>query len=255
MSITDLLAPKVTPHHGGPGSFVLGTVAENNGKDFPGMVKVAFTAWTEGENISKWLPVLSPYAGKGYGCYLIPEVGDIVLVGFIGPMLEQPFVLGSFYPADTGFKGEQFDEGNFNRSLKTKGGVSLTVKDEGGKQSIHAETPKGFSITIDDGEESIVITDKKNCVKLDAKGEALELTAGKKITLKAGSCEISMDGTEGALTVKGGQLKLEGSQTVNLKSGNMLTAEGGMTTVEGKQTLTLKGSAMCEVSGGMVKIN
>jgi uncharacterized protein (DUF2345 family) len=114
-----------------------------------------------------------------------------------------------------------------------------------------------LSISIDDGEESIVITDKggKNCVKLDAKGGALELTAEKKITLKAGSCEISMDGTGGALTVEGGQLKLEGSRTVNLKSGNMLTAEGGMTTVEGKQTLTLKGSAMCEVSGGLVKIN
>ena len=256
MSITDLLTPpQDTNRPGAVGSFVLGTVAENNSDEFPGMVKVAFTAWTEGENISKWLPVLTPYAGPGYGCYLIPEIDDIVLVGFIGPMLEQPFVMGSFFPMGAALPGEQYDEKNTSRHFKTKGGVSLTVKDDDGKQSVSVETPQGLKLLMEDESGSITVTDGANSLKLDAKAGAAELTADKKITLKAGSCEISMDGTGGSLGIKGGQLSLEGSQTAALKSSNMLTVDGGMTTVEGKQTLTLKGSAMCEISGGMVKIN
>jgi len=94
MSITDLLTLDNSPHSAGHGAFVLGTVAENNNKDFAGMVKVNFTAWTDGENLSRWMPVLSPYAGEDYGRYLIPEVDDIVLVGFIGTLREQPFVMG-----------------------------------------------------------------------------------------------------------------------------------------------------------------
>jgi len=257
MSITDLLTPKDTLRPGGSGGFVLGTVAENNGQDNPGMIKVSFTAWTEGQNISKWIPVLTPYAGKEHGSYLIPEVGDIVLVGFLGPMFEQPFVLGCFYPADAAFRAEQFDEENTNRRIKTKGGVILTVQDADGKQRIQAETPKGLFLCIDDEQEAITVSDKdgKNCIKLDAQSGAIELSADSKISLKAGSCEIVLDGSGGALEAKGSQLKLEGSQSADLKSGNMLTVEGGMTTVKGKQTMTLDGGNLCEISATMVKIN
>ena len=257
MSITDMLTSGDSQYRPGFGGFVLGTVAENNNKDFPGMVKVNFTGWAEGENVTGWLPVLCPYAGKEYGLSFIPEIDDIVLVGFIGPMMEQPFVMGSFFPAGAQIPSEQFDENNLNRYMKTKGGVILAIRDEDGKQSVCVETPKGLKINIKDEDETITIGDKgdKNTLKLDCKGGAAELQADKKITLKAGSCEISLDGTGGALTVKGGQLNLEGSQTATLKSNNMATIDGGMVTVEGKQTLTLKGSAMCEISGGMVKIN
>jgi uncharacterized protein involved in type VI secretion and phage assembly len=257
MSITDLLTPLEPAGQSGRGGFVLGTVAENNSQDFPGMVKVAFTGWTEGENLSKWLPVLSSYAGMEHGRYLIPEVDDIVLVGFIGPMMEQPFVLGGFFPVGAALPGELSDDKNTNRHLKTKGGVELAVSDEDGKQSVAAQTPKGLKICIEDESESITVSDKdgKNILKLDCAGGGVELSADKTITLKAGSCELIMDGAGGAITIKGGQLALEGSQKAELKSGNMLTLEGGMATVEGKQTLTLKGSAMCEISGGMVKIN
>lgn len=258
MSITDLITSGDSPNGRGLGGFVLGTVSENDNQDFPGMVKVAFTAWTSGGEISKWMPVLSPYAGKEYGSYLIPEVNDIVLVGFIGPMMEQPFVLGSFYPAEAKLPKDQFDKKNINRYFKTMGGVSFAVSDEKNKQKMEAMTPKGLKISAEDENEVITVTDKngKNLVKLDCKSGAITVTADKKITLKAGPCEICMDGGgPGTISVKAGQINAEGKQTVSVKSNNMLTVEGGMATVEGKQTLTLKGSAMCEISGGLVKIN
>ncbi|MDR2908438.1 MAG: phage baseplate assembly protein V [Oscillospiraceae bacterium] len=257
MSITDLLSKGETSLPQASGGFVLGRVAENGNKEFPGMIKVAFTAWAQGDNITKWLPVLTAYAGKEHGCYLIPEVDDIVLVGFIGPMMEQPFVLGSFFPADSPFVGEKTEENNINRALKTKGGAVLCVSDGDGGRTVRAETPKGLSLTVDDQAESISLSDKdgKNLFTLDCKNGAAELTAAQTITLKAGQCEIKLDGSGGAVTIKGGQLSLEGGQSAGLKSNGMLNLEGGTATLEGKQTVSLKGNAMCEISGGIVKIN
>lgn len=256
-TITDLLAPAEAQGTGYAGGFVLGTVAENNDKKFPGMVKVEFTAWEEGKRISKWLPILFSYAGKEHGKYLVPEVDDIVLVGFMGAMQEKPFVLGSFYPAGAKLPKEQFNDKNLNRHFKTKGGVTLALSDEENKQKLEAQTPKGLRIGIEDENEIIAVTDKngKNFLKLDCKTGEIAITADKKITLKAGNCEIEMDGNAGGLTLKCDQLKIEAGQTATIKSRNMLTVEGGMLTVEGKQQLALKGSALCEISGGIVKIN
>ena len=256
-SITDLLdmeAPQQKPNSTG---FVLGTVAENNNKDFPTMVRVAFTAWTEGGDVSKWVPVLSPYAGGEYGRYLLPEVGDIVLVGFIGSMFEQPFVMGSFFPAGAKLPGEQFNDKNSNRHLKTKAGIILNLSDEDSKQSVRVETPKGLTLVIEDENETVTVSDKdgKNLIKIDSKNGAVEITAEKKIALKTGKCEISMDGNAGGMTLKADQLNVEAAQKAVIKSNNMMTIEGGMVTVDGKQTAKLNGGAMCEIAGGMVKIN
>ncbi len=217
------------------------------------MVKVSFTAWTRGSDVSEWMPVLSPYAGKEHGRYCIPEVDDIVLVGFIGPMLEQPFVLGSFFPADSSVPGEQNDKNNTNKSLKTKSGITVSIHEK----SVGIETPKGLSVLLDDESEAITVSDRdgKNKLFLDCKGGAVELTADKSITIKSGAAELAMDGASGGVTIKGGAVTVEGSQSLDLKSNSMLTASGGTSTFEGKQTAKLSGSAMCEISGGMVKIN
>ena len=255
-AIADLLASQ-NPQDAGryPGCFVLGTVAKNDDSNYPGMVKVEFTAWQDGQNISKWMPVLSSYAGKEYGRYLIPEVDDVVLVGFIGDYMEKPFVLGSFYPAGAAQPSDQFTKENFNRQFKTKGEVKFTVKDDKGKQEYEALTPKGLKIRAEDDGETITLSDKggKNYVKLDCKNGEISVTADKKITLKTGSCTITMDGQSGALELKCMQFKMEASQTANIKSNAMMTIDGGVTTVQGKQA-SLKGAAMAEVTGGMVKI-
>lgn len=254
-SITDLLTPTEAPAGPMPG-FLLATVSENSNKSYPAMVRVEFTAWQQGSSRSKWLPLLCAYAGKEHGQYLVPEVGDVVLVGFIGPGLERPFILGSLFPPGAALPGELYTDKNLTRQLKTKGGVSVTVSDEDGKHCVQVETPKGLKLSLDDSGEAVVIGDKndKNALRLEAKNGAVSLEADKKLSLKAGGCELTME-TGGALTIKCDRLKVEAKQTASVKGGNMATLEGGMLTVEGKQQLALKGTAVCEISGGLVKIN
>lgn len=239
------------------GGFVQGLVTENNDKNFPAMVKVEFTSWTEGKNICEWIPMLFPYAGPSYGGYLLPEIGDVVLLGFLGGAQNRPFVLGCFYPPEAAYLQESFDDKNLKKRFVTKGGVELVVTDEEEKQTLSLMTPKGLRIGLEDETECITVTDKdgKNQVKLDCKNGALELLADKKITLKTGSCEIVLDGQGGAVTIKGDKLTLEAGQTAKLVGKQSLTLEGGMLKAEGKQTAVLKGGSMTEVSGQILKLN
>ena len=114
-----------------PGGMVQGTVTDNAESGEPGMVKVEFTAWKSGKNVCEWIPLLRPYAGKDYGSYLVPEVGDIVLVGFIGTDFRRPVVLGSLFPATAQMKSDSFEKKNTTRRFKTKGGVDLGTVDLG----------------------------------------------------------------------------------------------------------------------------
>lgn len=257
-SITDLLES-----NGGmdlaatPSGFVLGTVSENGNKKFPGMVKVQLTGWQDGKNITAWMPLLTGYAGKGYGSYLVPEVGDVVLVGFVGPMQEHPFVLGSFYPADATLPGKQFHKSNFTRHFSTKGGIDVTLSDEKNKQALTATTPKGLSVRLEDEKEIVTLTDKggKNAVQLKCKDGAVSVKANKTVTVEAGGCKITLDANAGKISIKCKQLELEGTQSVKIKSASSTSVEGGMLKLEGKQQAQLKGGVMTEVSGGMLKLN
>ncbi|MEG1942745.1 MAG: phage baseplate assembly protein V, partial [Angelakisella sp.] len=88
------------PVFGSVGNFVQGVVNDNSNKDFPGMVQVIFTVWQDKKSICEWIPVLQSYAGDEYGSYLLPEVKDVVLVGFVGSGMTRPFVLGSLFRAN-----------------------------------------------------------------------------------------------------------------------------------------------------------
>ncbi|MEG1774032.1 MAG: phage baseplate assembly protein V, partial [Oscillospiraceae bacterium] len=188
----------------GIGGFIQGTVSDNGNKDFCGMVKVEFTAWKSAKNICEWIPLLRGYAGGAYGCYAVPEVGDLVLVGFIGAGMKRPFVLGSLFPADAKMQSESFIDKNTNKRLKTKGGIELLLSDEQDKQAASVTTPKGLTITLGDEKETVTISDQKgeNILKVDSKNGTITLTAKQKIVLKAGKCELSMDGQGGAVRIK-----------------------------------------------------
>lgn len=259
-SITDLLAEGRSAYRRSPGdmgNFVQGTVTENNDKKYPAMVKVEFTSWTSGKNICEWIPILHPYAGKAYGQYLLPEIGDVVLIGFMGAAQTKAFVMGVLYPANSAFAKESFEKKNLTKRFKTKGGIDFNLNDEDGKENITVLTPKGQQIVVDDEKETITLSDKgaKNVIRLDSKGGELEITTDKKITLQAGKCQIVMDGQGGAITIKGTKINVDAQQTASVSAKQSLALEGGMLKAEGKQTATIKGGTMTQVSGQILKLN
>lgn len=238
-------------------TFVQGKVTDNADKNNAGMVKVEFLSWKSGSNICEWMPLLHPYAGSGYGAYLMPEVGDVVLVGFLGAELRRPFVLGVLYPAKAQYPGQCFDDKNNVKALRTKGGHEVVLRDEKGKESCTVTTPKGLTAQLDDEKECITLSDKngKNLLRLDCKSGEAQLNADAKIVLKTGKCTVTLDGKGGELKLECDRLTAKATQQANVSANQMVQISGGMLKAEGKQTAQFKGGAMAELSGGMVKIN
>lgn len=237
--------------------FVQGTVVENNNDKFPGMVKVSFTVWEQGKNMIEWVRLLSPYTGKDYGTYMVPEIDETVLVGFIGGSLKKPFLLGSLYPRDSQLVKQQYDKKNINKVLRTKGGTEIAINDTDKKESITVKTPKESRIVIEDEQETILMSDKesKNKIFMDLKKGEIMICADKKITLKTGTATLEMAGDQGNITVEGNKVTVNAKQTLAMEGKTSTTLKGGSLTAEGMQAATLKAGGQVTVSGAMVKIN
>lgn len=257
-SITDLLTGENEYYDSQriPG-FVQGTVVENNNADFKGMVKVEFTVWESGKNMCEWVRLLSPYTGKDYGMYCVPEIDEVVLVGFIGGSLKRPFLLGSLYPSGASVVSENFDEKNLIKHLKTKGGMDILINEDEGKQKITLTTPKGNTILVDDENECCTISDKeaKNALTLDYKGGGIEIKADKTIKLTAGSTEIAMDGSSGDISVKGTKISLAADNEIGLKASAALKMEGAQVEMKGQGQVNVQSSGQLALKGSITQIN
>ena len=196
-SITDLLHSENEYYDNQkvPG-FVQGIVVENNNADFKGMVKVEFTVWETGKNMCEWVRLLSPYAGKDYGTYLVPEIDEMVLVGFIGGSLKRPFLLGSLYPSGASVVSENFDQKNLKN----------------GKITIQSEK----NISLKAGSAELTMDGNAGAVSLKAK--KVTVTADNEIGLKANS----------ALKAEGAQIDVKGQAKINLQASGPVAVKGAV---------------------------
>lgn len=237
--------------------FVQGTVVENNNNKYPGMVKVSFTVWEKGKNMIEWVRLISPYTGDNYGSYIVPEIDETVLIGFIGGSLKKPFLLGSLYPKNSKIVKEKFDKKNVNKVLRTKGGTEIAIDDTAGKQSVTVITPKDTKLVIEDEKETILMSDKngKNKILMDLKKGEIMICADKKITLKTGSSTLQMVGAQGDIKVNGNKVAVAAKQNLNMEGKTGATLKGATLTAQGMQSATFKATGQTTISGAMVKIN
>ena len=59
-----------------------------------GRIKVKFTSFLDGGPESAWAAIAAPMAGNNRGLFLMPEVGDEVLVAFDRGSFDHPYVIG-----------------------------------------------------------------------------------------------------------------------------------------------------------------
>jgi phage baseplate assembly protein V len=70
-----------------------GTVATVVDRNDNGQVKLTYP-WLDESLRSGWAPVAAPMAGAGRGLFMMPEIGDEVVVAFQHGDLDHPIVLG-----------------------------------------------------------------------------------------------------------------------------------------------------------------
>lgn len=168
--------------------------------------------------IQPWARVASPGAGKGRGFYMIPQIGDEVLVAFAHGDLREPYVIGSLW--------NQMDQPPYTTPEAPESYRTL-------------QTPLGHQLEFDDLRQTIVL-------KTSA-GQRIEMGPTEiSISPQEGMAQIIL-GTDGSVSITTpGAIKIEGLD---------IAIKGTNVTIEGQANVQIKANALCEIQGGLVKIN
>ena len=138
-----------------------------------GCVRAKVPAVLGDEEVTGWAYPASPYAGDGYGLYLMPEKGDPVWIEFENGSIEQPIWTGAWWRS--GALPDPKDPSQ--RVLTSKKGMQIVMDDSDGKLIL--KHPGGASIELSDS--GIVL-------KFQAK--KIEITSSS-VNVNGGSLEVS----------------------------------------------------------------
>lgn len=225
--------------HGVQTAIVTGDNADEILVDQYGRVKVQFDWDREGKKDSKsscWIRVAQNWAGKKWGAFFFPRVGQEVLVDFINGDPDQPIISGAVYNADLmppyALPAEKTQSGIKTRST-TKGGADnfneLRFEDKKGSELVYVQAEKDNELYVKNDQRDKVDNDRlseignndtlkvavdrladigeNDTIKV---GKTLNIEAGDEIVIKTGSAQIKMS-SSGAITIEGTNIDIKGS--------------------------------------------
>ena len=155
-----------------------------------------------------WARVAVPFAGSKRGAFMLPDVGDEVLVSFINGDARLPVVVGGLWngaarpPETLGGSGDRIDRW----TIVGKAGTRIAIVEEtGGQEKILFETPGGVSGELtDEGGGKVELKTTTSTITMDAAGISVE-TPGK-VKVQASTVDVSA----GMVTVDAAMAKFSG---------------------------------------------
>jgi uncharacterized protein involved in type VI secretion and phage assembly len=158
-----------------------------------------------------------PIATSHIGLVCVPNVGDLVILGFVNGNINAPLVLGRLYNDEDRPPVNNAGEMVYKSPDAAKKGV----------RRVNLELPNGISLTITDDEFRAEIGSSVVTIKTDG---AVTIDSNAGITIKA----------KGDMALSASNITIESQQALDLKAGS---------------TATMKASATLEIKGAMVNIN
>lgn len=184
------------------------------------------------------VPVVTPYLGL----VCIPNVGDLVLLNFIGGDINAPVITGRLYNDEDRPPLNQKNEFLLQQSLKAGGSLKLDAE---GKISVTSKNEKNV-FTVDD--EKIALVTEKFSLVIDVSGAKITITSDKDIMLNA---------DQGKLTLSAQEIEIKASRNINLTAQQNIEVKAtSQCNLEGTAGATLKNAAaQVALSGPTVNIN
>lgn len=228
--------------------FAIGTVTNVKDPEKAGRVKVKLPTVSDADE-SAWARVVAPGAGNKRGLHLMPDVGDEVLVAFIGGDFSHPVVLGGIWskknvpPTPEAAKGDKVTE----RSLTLASGAKLVFTED-------TDASKAV-VALKHAEADTHLQFDKDGVKLNAK-------KGTKIKIVVGDAQLEMAG-DGTITIKGGAITIKADknltlqgQKVTIKGATGAVVDGGGSKIDlSPAAAKVVSSGITEIKGSLVKLN
>ncbi len=236
-------------------AIVIGPSGEEIHTDQYGRVKVKFfwdTSEPSDDTTSIWCRVAQATAGAGFGHFMVPRIGQEVVVEFLNGDPDTPIVTGGVYNGTNlpdpsfGTAADNTVQGIRTNSSKGGGGyneIKIDDKKDSEMFSLHAQ--KNLKWVVDKGDETRDLNEGSRTTTIHKGDETMTVTEGKRTTTIKGdeattiqSGNVTHEVTEGDVTrtIKAGKRTTEimGNDTMTIKSGDEVT-----TIKMGNQTATL----------------
>lgn len=229
------------PMPGVHSAIVTGATGEEIHCDEFGRVKVHFLwdrAGPRDDASSCWVRVAQGFGGAWGGAWMLPRVGDEVLVAFVSGDPDRPVIIGSVYNAEQkpiyALPANKTQSGIRTRSSKDGGAANfneLRFEDKSGAEEVHLQAEKDLTLLVKNDRTEVV------------KRHRTETVDGKHTeTVKLNRSATITEGHE-ALLVKMGNMDTKvsmGNQATLVETGNISTkASLGKIEIQAMQSITL----------------
>jgi uncharacterized protein involved in type VI secretion and phage assembly len=146
-----------------------------------------------------WARVALPFAGSHRGVFMLPDVGDEVLVAFVNGDSRFPAVIGGLWNGNAQ-PPDKFDGAEVDRwVIKSKAGTKIGIFEKAsGQPTISLETPGGVTGTLTDeagGKIELSLAGGMTTITMDATGVSIQ--TGSNVQVQASEMEV----TAGQVTV------------------------------------------------------
>jgi len=169
-----------------------------------------------------WARVAALDAGEERGTYFRPEIGDEVVLGFLGDDPRNPIILGMLNSSAKPAPITAADD-NHEKGIVTRSGMKILFNDE--VSTISIETPNENKLLLTDEDGGLTLTDENgNTISMTSDGITLDSAADVNITA-AGDVNISGSNVS---TTASAELTSEGSAGAKLTSGGSTVVEGSI---------------------------
>lgn len=240
-------APRI---YGCQTAVVVGKAGEEITTDQYGRVKVKFhwdqSAATD-ETSSCWIRVAQTWAGKQWGTFFLPRIGQEVVVSFLEGNPDRPLITGSVYNAAQvvpyGLPDNQTRSTIRSDSSKGGGGANeLRFEDKKGEEEMFIQAQKDMNVSILNDQAITVANARTVTVQ----------KADDTLTVEKGNRTIDIAGKE-ARTVKGERtVTVTGKETHDNSAGLTYTIKEDVSlTIGGKLAVNVTGDATFQVTGNV----
>lgn len=184
----------------------------------------------DGHDAALWARVAVPFAGKDRGAFMIPDVGDEVIVTFAGGDPRMPIVIGSLWNgADSPPESLSGDRVNL-WTIVGKAGTRIAIIEESqGSETIKLSTPGGVTATITDASGGkIELKQSGNTITMDSQGIAIKASAQVKVDASTVTVTASMVKVDAAMAKFSGVVKCDVLQATTVVASTYTPGAGNV---------------------------
>ena len=279
--------PRVTPRPkivGVQTATVTGKSGEEIFTDQYGRIKVKFP-WDQGpdtdEKSSCWIRVAQGWAGKQWGSFFLPRIGQEVVVTFLEGNPDRPLITGSVYNATQTIPYSDTPTKSTIKSQSSKDGSGkfneFRFEDKKDSEEVFLQAQKDFNITVLNDQTSTITNNRTTTVKekddslvVDKGNRSIKVNTGNETHEVKGKRDLTVTDNEshtnkadfkqevtGNFTLKvTGDITIEATGNIKMKSGQAFTNESGTDfTNKAGTSMTNKAGTTMENNAGVSLTN